>query len=247
MSGFFITGTDTDVGKTIITGLLTAALNEKGIRTIPYKPVQSGAIYREKQLIAPDVDMYEKINNENWPHSATYLLKAPVSPHLAAIWDQVIIEKKQICEDYRKLNKENQCVLVEGAGGVAVPLIDEFYCVSHLMQELQLPVIIVAKAGLGTINHTTLTVQYIQQLELPITGIIMNGFQDSEKLAQQENVKMIEKMTDIPVIGKLPFVEDLEHRLNDKTFILRLIEQINIDYLIEKWKEHFCERINKMD
>ncbi|WP_216830442.1 dethiobiotin synthase [Alkalihalobacterium elongatum] len=247
MAGFFITGTDTDVGKTIVTSLLSSALNAKGTNTIPYKPVQSGAEYREKQLFAPDVDMYEKVNRKTFPHSYTYLLKAPVSPHLAARWDEVTIEKDRIYKDFRNITNSCDCILVEGAGGVAVPIINETYCVSDLMKELKLPVIIVARAGLGTINHTTLTVQYIRQLGLPITGIVMSGFIESETVAQQENIDMIEKMTDVPVIGKLPYVENLEQRLDEKDICTHLIEKINIDYIIERWKEQAYERSKQYD
>ncbi|WP_209122498.1 dethiobiotin synthase [Alkalihalobacillus sp. BA299] len=243
MAGFFITGTDTDVGKTIVTALLSVALNENRIKTIPYKPVQSGSILKNSQLIAPDVDIYEKINQCHFPDSVTYLFEAPVSPHLAAKWDQVIIKKKRIDEDYNKLTHLYNCILVEGAGGVAVPLIDESYCVSHLMQELQLPVIIVARAGLGTINHTTLTVHYLRHLGLSITGIIMNGFRYSEKLAQLENVNMIEKMTNVPVIGQLPYLENIDQLLNDNELILEFTQQLNINFIIERWKEQVYEGI----
>ncbi|MEB1808736.1 MAG: dethiobiotin synthase [Bacillaceae bacterium] len=247
MNGFFITGTDTDVGKTIVTGLISTALNKRGTNTIPYKPVQSGAFYREKQLYAPDVETYEKMNNKTFPQSSTYLLEAPVSPHLAALWDNVTIKQDQINTDFLNLSSACDCILVEGAGGVAVPIIDENYCVSDLMKDLKLPVIIVARAGLGTINHTTLTTQYIRQLGLPITGIIMNGFEDSEKQAQQENVKMIEKMTKVPVIGQLPFVQNIEQLLDNEELILSLIGQINIEFIIKMWREQTYERSKQLD
>ncbi|MDE5412036.1 dethiobiotin synthase [Alkalihalobacterium chitinilyticum] len=246
MAGFFITGTDTDVGKTIVTGLISAALNKRGTNTIPYKPVQSGSFFRENQLYAPDVDTYEKMNNKAFPQSSTYLLEAPVSPHLAARWDTVTVKEDKIYTDYLHLSNACDCILVEGAGGVAVPIIDENYCVSDLMKDLKLPVIVVARAGLGTINHTTLTVHYIRQLGLPITGIIMNGFENSEKQAQQENVNMIEKMTNVPVIGQLPFVQKIEQFLDNEELILSLIEQINIEFLIKMWREQTNERSKQL-
>ncbi|MBB6175513.1 MULTISPECIES: dethiobiotin synthase [Anoxybacillus] len=204
MKGFFITGTDTDVGKTFVTACMLRTLTDKRIRATAYKPVQSGAQWRDGKWVAPDVDMYRKVINVADEDGCTYLLKTPCSPHLAAKIDGVTIEPDRILLHMRRLQQTHDFVLVEGAGGIAVPLVDESFLVAHLAQLLSLPIIIVARASVGTINHTVLTVQYAKSFGLQIAGIIMNGFSTPKNEIEQENIRMIEAMTNIPVIGEIP-------------------------------------------
>lgn len=211
MRGFFITGTDTDVGKTFVTTCMLRTLIDKRIRATAYKPVQSGAQWKEGKWIAPDVDMYRKIIDVTDEEGCTYVLKTPCSPHLAARIDGVTIEPERIVAHMQKLQQTYDFVLVEGAGGIAVPIVDESFLVAHLAQLLSLPLIIVARASVGTINHTVLTVQYAKALRLRIAGIIMNGFSTPKNEIEQDNIRMIETMTGVPVIGEIPHMPNVSY------------------------------------
>ncbi|GAC90349.1 dethiobiotin synthetase [Anoxybacillus flavithermus NBRC 109594] len=212
MKGFFITGTDTDVGKTFVTACMLRTLVDKRIRATAYKPVQSGAQWREGKWIAPDVDVYRKVIDVTDEDGCTYLLQTPCSPHLAAKIDGVTIEPDHIVAHVHKLQQTYDFVLVEGAGGIAVPLVDESFLIAHLAQLLHLPLIIVARASVGTINHTVLTVEYAKAFGLQIAGIIMNGFSTPKNEIEQENIRMIEAMTHVPVIGEIPHMTNFSHQ-----------------------------------
>jgi dethiobiotin synthetase len=106
MPGFFITGTDTDVGKTIITTLLTYRFLKEGINVFPYKPIQSGAVRKDGSLVAPDTEVYQKVTKGNSKDYYTYLLEPPVSPHLAAKIDNVTINRKTVLSRFTQLKKE---------------------------------------------------------------------------------------------------------------------------------------------
>ncbi|MGX1981884.1 dethiobiotin synthase [Thermolongibacillus altinsuensis] len=209
MKGFFITGTDTDVGKTIVTTLLLHTLQQNGVSSIAYKPVQSGAEWKDEKWVAPDVEMYRRVAHVNEEECCTYLLKTPCSPHLAAKLDGVTIDPKEIVSHVRLLQETYECVLVEGAGGIAVPLVDDAYMIADLAADLQLPVIIVARTGVGTINHTVLTIEYAKKRGLSLAGIVMNGFSEPPTDVEMDNVRMIEKMTGIPVIGMIPYMNPI--------------------------------------
>jgi dethiobiotin synthetase len=205
MKGFFITGTDTDIGKTITTGLLTKYFLEKGIDAFPYKPVQSGAVLKKDRLVAPDTEFYEKVTNRSFGKNAnTYLLKTPSSPHLAAALDGVSIELKPILEQVEKLQGIHELLLIEGAGGLIVPLNEEA-TILDLIERVSLPVILVARAGLGTINHTVLSVMALKQRSINIAGIILNQTsRDEMPEIERDNKRMIETLTGEKVIGVLP-------------------------------------------
>lgn len=234
MAGFFITGTDTEVGKTIITTCLTYALRESGMDVIPYKPVQSGAEQKNGLWVSPDVTCYQSVLPEEEKQLYSYLLKPSFSPHLAAQIDGISIDPQKIVEDFRSLKNKHEQILVEGAGGLAVPIVDEHYCTTDLIKHLNLPLIIVARPALGTINHTVLTVKYAESLGLPVAGIILNGYHDQPTLGEQDNPGMIEKMTGVKVIGKVPYVEGIENRLHDQTVLDQIIEYIDINFLLEQ-------------
>ena len=239
MSNFFITGTDTDVGKTLVTALILHSLQQRGYHAAPYKPVQSGGIIQNGKLIAPDIDFYEKVTGKNYENAYTYLMEPAYSPHYAARLEKMEIKRENIISHYHSLVEKSEIVLVEGAGGMAVPIIDESYCVVDLMVELNLPIIIVARSSLGTINHTTLTVEYAKSKGLKIAGIIMNGFATPITDAEKNNIDSIEKLTGVQVIGTIPIVENLEENLNDKDSISRLASNIDIEKLLESYKGEF--------
>jgi dethiobiotin synthetase len=225
MKGFFITGTDTDIGKTLTTGLLTKYFLEKGIDAFPYKPVQSGAFLKKDRLVAPDTEFYEEVTNRAFGKDAnTYLLKTPSSPHLAASIDGVRVELKPILEQVEKLQSTYELLLIEGAGGLIVPL-NEDETILDLIEQVALPVILVARAGLGTINHTVLSVMAMNQRPIKIAGIVLNQTSPDEmREIERDNQRMIEKLTGVPVIGVLP-------NITQDSF-----EKVDVHELFKNWK-----------
>lgn len=199
MATFFVTGIGTDVGKTVVSAVLTEAL-----RADYWKPVQSGNLdYKDSDFIREFTMHAQTI------HPEEYTFIEPVSPHLAAKY-----EEKQIDFQFLRIPKVNNHLIVEGAGGLMVPLSDK-YLIKDLIIKFQLPVILVSKNYLGSINHTLLTIQALQQHHIPIAGIIFNGE------ANQESEDYILKYTGIRLLGKIPKAD-----IMSREFIIQQAEQL---------------------
>lgn len=206
MPGIFVTGTHSNVGKTSFVTSLIQALREKGIDAVAYKPVQCGATEDET---SPDADRYREIYDpELGDVLCTYLFKPKVSPHLAASMEDKLIEPERILRDYEFLEKMHDLVIVEGSGGLAVPLIDEHYGIPELMNDLQLPGLLVADAGVGTLNQTTMTVAYAKQKNVDLRGIVLNRYPDFPSIGVRHNPEMLERTTGLPIVGKVPETDD---------------------------------------
>ena len=203
--GYFITGIDTNIGKTYVTTHLVDFLHQKGIDAIPYKPIQSGIVKLNDQTVGEDVAFY-KANltlSEDSAYYNTYTLKTPVSPHLASKLEKLFIDENVILEKYRELEKKHEVIFVEGAGGVAVPLKENFHTID-LIKLLNLPVMIVTTLKLGTLNHTLLTTEYLKSHQIEIKGLIINKVPQALNEMEKDNLYMIEKLTGIEVIGLIP-------------------------------------------
>ncbi|MGL5315711.1 MAG: dethiobiotin synthase [Peptostreptococcaceae bacterium] len=205
--GIFIIGTDTDVGKTFVTAGLTYKLRECGYNAIAFKPIQSGGILSEDGVIPPDTKYIKDIcglDNEHYEMNV-YCLKEEVSPHLAAKMENIKILKEKIISQYNELIKKYDYVIVEGAGGIVVPLVDNEYFVYDLIKDLNLEVVIVARAGVGTINHTVLTYEFLKQNGIKSKGIVINQY--NNKFYEDDNIEMISKLTQLDILQKLSKVE----------------------------------------
>lgn len=213
MSVLFVTGTDTDVGKTMVTSLLSGFLDEHGHGCFPFKPIQSGAIEQDGSWVAPDPEMYRLVREAPMEDACLYLLKKPCSPHLAAELEGVKINFSSIEAKLNDLKRDYGNVLVEGAGGLYVPLTTDGYCVIDWMESLRAPAVIVARAGVGTINHTVLTVDALRKRQVPIAGVILNNIHNDEADVIEDNRKMIHKLADVPIIGTVPHSMDMKDTL----------------------------------
>jgi dethiobiotin synthetase len=191
-SGFFVTGTDTGVGKTVLSALLVAALD-----AVYWKPVQTGALEGTDR---ESVRLWADVPESRLP-AESYRFDPPVSPHLAAREAGV-----QIVLDSIKFPaaSKNRPWIVEGAGGVMVPL-NERDLMLDLMRHLGLPVIVAARTALGTINHTLLTLAALRSANLDIRGVVLIGAENVE------NRRAIEHYGNIRVIGHIPVLESI-HR-----------------------------------
>ncbi|GFZ30203.1 ATP-dependent dethiobiotin synthetase BioD [Clostridium zeae] len=212
--GIFIVGTDTDVGKTIITAGLMHLLKSNGYNATYFKAALSGAVEIDNKLIPGDTELVSKVSKlkEDYENITPYIYREAVSPHLAAKLENNPMNLDVIKEKYVYLKNKYDYIVAEGSGGIVCPLIDDergLYVLENLIKDLNMSVLIVAKAGVGTINHSVLTVKYIENLGIKIKGIIINNYK--EELLYDDNISMIEKLTKIPVIGKLKTIENLEN------------------------------------
>lgn len=205
--GIFITGTGTDIGKTFVTALLLKKIRDKGKNACYYKAALSGATEIDNNLIAGDAKYVCDISGlkENPNNLVTYIYKNAVSPHLAANINNNQINLNKIKKHYNDLYKTYDFVVVEGSGGIICPL--KFYdgeliLLEDIIKLLNLDSIIVADAGLGTINATVLTVEYMKSKYIKIKGIIVNNYEPNNVM-HNDNIEMIYKLTNIPIISKV--------------------------------------------
>jgi dethiobiotin synthetase len=207
--GYFITGTDTGVGKTFVTSIIAKALTNAGIDTGVMKPVETGCAVKNKRLVPKDAltlkgssgakDHIDIIN--------PYRFSPPLAPNIAARLKGIKLDLNKINGCYKALSKAHDLVLVEGAGGLLAPLTDE-KTVADLALFLKLPLIIVAPSRIGVINHTLLTVECARGSNIPVKGIVLNNPVTPKKDPSREfNRAEIERLTDVPVLGELPFVK----------------------------------------
>ncbi len=228
IKSLFITGTDTDVGKTAAATILAAYLKQKGVRTAAYKPVQSGAEIVQGVPAAPDVELYKLANPDlTEKESYTYLFKKPCSPHLAAREEGISINPQKIIKHYEQLYAKNDFVLIEGAGGIMVPLTDEGYCMLDLIKDLAAPAVVVARTGVGTINHTVLTVARLKQEGIKVAGIIMNQMHAEDPAVEEDNQRMIEQFTMVPVISKIPYMENISAVINNSVLLEEIFSKFD--------------------
>jgi len=202
--GIFITGTDTGVGKTIVTAVLARLLRMRGVRVGVMKPVTSGCSEVDGALVSDDALL--TCRAAGIPCSGDvvpYLLREPLTPAEAAKIDGVGIEFARIRESFDRLSQEYDFVLVEGAGGLMVPVVGGFL-MADLAKELDLPLLVVARPNLGTINHTVLTCFAAQQMGIPVSGVIINNFPKEPDLAEQSAPHYIGSLCGAPVLGVWP-------------------------------------------
>lgn len=187
-NNFFVTGIGTDVGKTIVSAILTEALEADY-----WKPVQAGNIESSDPMIVSNLIT----NKVTEIHPSSYSFEIPASPHFAAEKEGIEIELSKI-----KLPVTKNHLIIEGAGGIMVPL-NKKELVIDLISQLNVPVILVVKNYLGAINHTLLSVEALTNRTIPISGIIYNGGNRSE------NIHLIESYTGLKTLGIIPELEVL--------------------------------------
>lgn len=201
--GLFVLGTDTDVGKTFVSAGITYILRKNGFNACSYKGIQSGGIYREQELIAGDVQFVKDVTGIEEPYGVmnSYCLKAEVSPHIAAEMEGVVIDKDKLLSDYKRLEGKYDYVVAEGAGGLVVPIVRDRYYVYDFVKDLGIPVVLAARAGVGTINHTALTVAFARAKGIDIRAVVINGYQGN--YYEDDNIEVIKSITGLGVAAVL--------------------------------------------
>ncbi|MBC8552686.1 MAG: dethiobiotin synthase [Candidatus Brocadiales bacterium] len=203
--GVFVTGSDTGVGKTVIAGAIAAAIKAHGLDVGVMKPVASGAKEIEGKLVSEDAVYLKKIidSTDNDDLVNPIRLKLPIAPTMAASNTGVLIDIDKILKAYEELTNKHDFVVVEGIGGLMVPIDDTLF-VADLVLKMDLPLVIVSRDYLGTINHTLLTVEYAKSRNIRIKGIVINMLKSGDDL-----VREIEKYSSVPILGTIPFKENI--------------------------------------
>ncbi|WP_129727001.1 dethiobiotin synthase [Ectobacillus funiculus] len=220
MNGFFITATDTDVGKTIVAGGIAGVLRARGYDVGVYKPVQSGHLVKHRD---GDATRLKALSNVDDPveEICPYAAVEPLAPVLALNRSGQQVTLQDLRHHYERLAKKHDVMLVEGAGGLAVPYVEDGLVVDAAVM-FGLPIIIVARPNLGTVNHTLLTISYAKGHGLQVAGVILSDYQkDIAGIAEQTNPSMIEQYSGVPVLGVIPHIENPRSREH----VISIVEQ----------------------
>jgi dethiobiotin synthetase len=234
--GVFITGTDTEVGKTLIAAGLVAALREQGIDVGVMKPLESGAPCFGSAPIPQDALTLKEIagTNDDLDQINPYCFPAPVAPGIAAEQAGVEIDLQRIKRIYEELKGRHQCMVVEGAGGLLVP-IAKGVLLPELIKLLGLPLIVVARSTLGTINHSLLTLSYCQQQGLEIAGFIISKTTPDAGPSEASNPQVIAQFSKVPFLGTVPYLRDHAGIKGNRAFLAQIFtEHIDIEGLLKR-------------
>lgn len=225
--GFFVTGTDTGIGKTTVSCALLHAFAVQGKKVIGMKPVAAGSengqwMDVEHLLAASNVSVSRQQINP-------YAFDPPISPHVAAQQSGAEIDLLVIHHAYQQLSAKADLVIVEGAGGFLVP-INEKQNGADLVKTLNLPVILVVGMRLGCLNHALLTAQAIKTAGLILAGWVANCI-DPQMLALEENIAMLEQRLDGPLLGVLPFDSTINLQKNTELLDVMILSYYSINTL----------------
>ena len=215
LRGVFVTGTDTGVGKTVIAGAIARSLNFAGVRTEVFKPAASGCRRDWGKLVSEDAEFLAAAADSARPLDEIAPLRyaAPLAPNVAAQRAAQTVDINAIFEAYRRLEGQCDAVVVEGVGGLMCPISDDLWVV-HLAMMMGLPVVIVARADLGTINHTLLTIHAARSAGLRVAGVIVNRYQADPHQGPDAAIAMLTNPAQIAQKGKIPVLalvpEDFE-------------------------------------
>ena len=191
---YFVTGTDTGVGKTFITSGLVRFWRSKGIDAVGMKPICTGDNGDVRQLL----DACGSCEPEHLINPVWY--RTPVAPYTASIIEDRLIDLDGIREAFERLATQHSSVLVEGAGGIAVPIFAH-YAFRDLARDLRLGVIIVAANRLGVLNHARLTVEAVRAAGLKCSLIALNSAHPDSDISQQTNLSILETLVDVPILA----------------------------------------------
>jgi len=204
--GLFITGTDTHIGKTLVAGAIADWFRRRDLRVAVCKPIATGCEKRREGLVSQDAEFLAHHADAKFPLSTIcpQRFAEPLAPAVAAERAKQPIEWNAIDSAIQSMSDQSDVLIVEGVGGVMVPLTRK-HMILDMIGWLGLPVVVVAGAGLGTINHTLLTLQALRAAKLPIAGVVINKYPaETPPIAEETNPRSIEKWGSVPVLCVVP-------------------------------------------
>lgn len=214
-SGILITGTDTGVGKTFFAATLGAYLCRLGYRVGVLKPVETGCEERDGELIPLDALRLRDSSGcaEPMEKICPYRFREPLAPSIAAVRAGVKIEMNQLMVVFNEISAAHDITLVEGAGGLMVPLVPSF-TFADFACVLKLPVLIVGANKLGAINHLLLTLEHAACKGLMTLGYVLNRISDEASLAAETNREVLSGLTGVPCLGELSYFPQAKDGMN---------------------------------
>lgn len=234
LKGFFITGTDTGVGKTIIACAVIKVMQSFGIKVCAMKPIESGCDKEGDVLIPYDGTFLRQAAHMEDPLRLVTpcCFENPLAPFAAAELEDRSASIDEIKKAFSTLYRAYEAIVVEGIGGIMVPVKKDYYVVD-LAKEFSLPLLIVTKPGLGTINHTMLTVNYALEAGLEVAGLVINYSRPPENsLAEKTNPNVLGEICPVPVIGTFPYLNGVGEDVIEKTALRNLDLEILKKYIL---------------
>ena len=206
--GYFVTATGTDVGKTFITALLVKKWRDSGIDAGYYKAALSGAEFRDGKWVAGDADYVKRIANlpDTQEQLVSYVYKEAVSPHLAACKEGNPVELAKVKADFEAACARHEFIFAEGSGGIICPIRYDAQKIflEDIIKTVNLPILVVTTAALGSINACVLTVEYARSRGLDVHGLIVNRYGSSGNLEMEDdNIRMMQDLTGLEILAKI--------------------------------------------
>jgi dethiobiotin synthetase len=226
MNSLFITGTDTDVGKTYVAAGLAVTLRKMGIGVGVMKPFAAGSAQR-KGFKSEDVEILSNAAQVNDPEMLLNPQFFPIaaSPYTALKNLKIKPNVELIINRFKILSKLHSMMLVEGMGGIMTPILQDYF-VANLIKDMKLPTLIVTRTKIGTINHTIMTCKMCEKYKIPIKGIIINNFDDGYSV--KELKRDLKNLTNVKILGSIPFIDDM----SDASLYHVFKKNINFKFLL---------------
>jgi dethiobiotin synthetase len=229
--GVFVTGTDTEVGKTIVTASLVSLLINEGFDVGVMKPIETGCPKKNGRLVPRDAAFLKMVSDSKDGLSLVnpYRFSKPLAPLIAAEIDHKQIKMGKISLAYEKLRKKHDITFVEGAGGLLVPLTGKLTNVD-LILKLALPIILVVGSKLGAVNHTLLTLNWARENGIKVIGLLINqpnrSPSSSKSLAEKTNPMLIRSFAGVPILGEVPYIPLISRpRLFSNSAVMNILKK----------------------
>ena len=228
MKSLFITGTDTDVGKTYVTAGLAVTLRKMGIDVGIMKPFAAGTP-QKKGFKSEDVEILSRAAqvSDHEDLMNPQFFKMAASPYTASKSLKVKVKVKSVLSNFKKLSKLHTMLLVEGMGGIMTPILKNYF-VTDLIKDMKIPAVIVTRTKIGTVNHTIMTCKMCEKYKIPIKGIIINNF-DSDGYTVKTLKRDLQSLTGVPILGTIPFIDNL----SDNSLYRNFKKNVDMNSLIK--------------
>lgn len=234
--GLFITGTDTGVGKTVVTAAILAWLRHQGFSAGVMKPIETGVNCECSSPANSDALFLMECGGieDDLAEVCPIRMKPAASPFQAALIENRTLQPESILSAYRSLAEKYDWMLVEGVGGIRVPITRD-YGVVDLIRDLDLPAVVVARYQLGTLNHTLMTLDTLKQNGIPLRGVVFNQTSlEAPDVIEQDQPRLIEELSEAKILGKFPHIDNLNTQSFSPEKLKELEASVDFSGLIQK-------------